>query len=80
MTDSLLSACSHDDCPALESDLSSFELLHRLTDPCRYDRFSRPNPVSGEALPIFARMFVYYLGSVETHSLVSIDKLRVLDG
>ncbi|KAK3915325.1 pH-sensitive chloride channel 2 [Frankliniella fusca] len=55
-------------CPSLEDSRSSYELLQRLTDPCRYDRFSRPEH-NGEPLPIYTRMFVYYLGSVETHSL-----------
>ncbi|XP_034250681.1 glycine receptor subunit alpha-4-like isoform X2 [Thrips palmi] len=59
---------SSSNCPALEPDLSSFELLVRLTDPCRYDRFARPEH-DGDPLPINTRMFVYYLGSVEAHTL-----------
>ncbi|XP_026274381.1 pH-sensitive chloride channel 2 isoform X1 [Frankliniella occidentalis] len=55
-------------CPSLEDSRSSYELLQRLTEPCRYDRFSRPSH-NGDPLPIYTRMFVYYLGSVETHSL-----------
>lgn len=57
-------------CPALKPGLSSYELLFRLTDPCRYDRFSRPEH-DGQPLPIYTRMFVYYLGSVEAHTLVT---------
>lgn len=55
-------------CLAPVPGLSSYELLFRLTDPCRYDRFSRPEH-DGEPLPIHARMFVYYLGAVEAHTL-----------
>lgn len=48
-----------------------------LTDPCRYDRWTRPLPLnsngkSGGPTRVSARVYVYFLGSVEAQQLVGI--------
>lgn len=52
------------------------EMLMWLTDPCRYDRWTRPLPSdsngkTGGPTRVFARVYVYFLGSVEAQQLVS---------
>lgn len=52
------------------------EMLMWLTDPCRYDRWTRPLPSDdngkiGGPTRVFARVYVYFLGSVEAQQLVS---------
>lgn len=47
-----------------------------LTDPCRYDRWTRPTPTdsngkTGGPTRVFTRVYVYFLGSVEAQQLVS---------
>jgi len=47
-----------------------------LTDPCRYDRWTRPIPPDGNSKTgaptrVSARVYVYFLGSVEAQQLVS---------
>lgn len=53
------------------------EMLMWLTDPCRYDRWTRPIPTdengkTGGPTRVSARVYVYFLGSVEAQQLVSI--------
>jgi len=50
-----------------------------LTDPCRYDRWTRPippdsNSKTGAPTQVSARVYVYFLGSVEAQQLVSTIK------
>ncbi|XP_050432889.1 pH-sensitive chloride channel 2-like isoform X2 [Adelges cooleyi] len=49
---------------------SRVEMLMWLTDPCRYDRLTRPMP-ENESGPtrVWARVYVYFLGSVEAQQL-----------
>lgn len=53
------------------------EMLMWLTDPCRYDRWTRPIPPDGNSktagtpTQVSARVYVYFLGSVEAQQLVS---------
>lgn len=50
-------------------DSNTSELtLQWLTDPCRYDRWSRP-PNNGLATNISVRIYIYFLGSVEAQNL-----------
>ncbi|XP_050053141.1 pH-sensitive chloride channel 2-like isoform X2 [Aphis gossypii] len=50
------------------------EMLMWLTDPCRYDRWTRPIPPDGNSKTgaptrVSARVYVYFLGSVEAQQL-----------
>jgi len=54
-------------------------MLMWLTDPCRYDRWTRPippdrNSKTGAPTRVSARVYVYFLGSVEAQQLVSTIK------
>jgi len=59
------------------------EMLMWLTDPCRYDRWTRPIPADGNSktgapTQVSARVYVYFLGSVEAQQLVStIESFKV---
>lgn len=60
------------------------EMLMWLTDPCRYDRWTRPLPTdsngkTGGPTRVFARVYVYFLGSVEAQQLVSIPGMVLID-
>lgn len=69
-------ACNDDN--AADGD-NRVEMLMWLTDPCRYDRWTRPLPTdshgkTGGPTRVFARVYVYFLGSVEAQQLVSITR------
>ncbi|XP_025423922.1 gamma-aminobutyric acid receptor subunit pi-like isoform X2 [Sipha flava] len=64
-------ACQEDN---TASSGNHVEMLMWLTDPCRYDRWTRPSPTdsngkTGGPTRVFTRVYVYFLGSVEAQQL-----------
>lgn len=48
---------------------SNTERVLQITDPCRYDLYTRPN--NENKTRVFVRIYVYFLGSIEAQNLVS---------
>ncbi|XP_046658471.1 pH-sensitive chloride channel 2-like [Homalodisca vitripennis] len=46
---------------------SDTERIMQITDPCRYDKWTRPN-LQGKT-KVFTRIYVYFLGSIEAQNL-----------
>ncbi|XP_050538955.1 pH-sensitive chloride channel 2-like isoform X2 [Daktulosphaira vitifoliae] len=64
---SIQAACGDD---VSTNENSQVEMLMWLTDPCRYDRLTRPMPANGSGpTRVSARVYVYFLGSVEAQQL-----------
>jgi hypothetical protein len=49
-------------------------ILLARSDPCRYDKWARPSK-NGEPTQVYARIYVYFLGSIEAQHLVRVSKL-----
>lgn len=65
--------CNND---SISDSGNQVEMLMWLTDPCRYDRLTRPIPSDGNdktggPTRVYTRIYVYFLGSVEAQQLVS---------
>jgi len=51
--------------------MSTSELLMKLTNTCRYDKWQRPLPEQeGQPTKVHAKVHVYFLGAIEAQSLV----------
>ncbi|KAI5706031.1 hypothetical protein M8J75_004220 [Diaphorina citri] len=57
-------------CPPLHNlaGKTAAEVLTLTTDPCRYDKWARPSK-NGEPTQVYARIYVYFLGSIEAQHL-----------
>jgi len=49
---------------------SNTDMLISMTKSCHYDKWTRPGSIS-EPLQVHTRIYVYFLGSIESHHLVS---------
>ncbi|XP_054257122.1 pH-sensitive chloride channel 2 [Macrosteles quadrilineatus] len=57
-------------CPSpLNLTGSHTEHLMQLTEPCRYDRWTRPQYGNGGKTHVHTRIYVYFLGSIEAQNL-----------